>query len=226
MEKQVNYPALTECVCASEHSWLKLCRSIRPSITMYVYTSNVPTWHGQEQELVEDIIQETMLRLHCYMHEVECGNVPPINCLEAFCHTIARNYYRDLRRKETRLTRLPTDSHELETALYLSDTEDPLDETLDEMLDAFVIVTSARVIASFPEKQRTALLTNLAHYSDFDDEPTALQKALLHVGIRLSDYLRPLSLDPVERGRHNTLVSIAYKRLKSMFRTEHYGIVA
>jgi hypothetical protein len=68
------------------------------------------------------------------------------------------------------------------------------------------------------QKQRIALLIDLANRMDFDVRPTPLQKAFLEVGIRLQDYQQPIPKVPVERSRHASNTSLAYKRIQNWSR--------
>lgn len=71
----------------------------------------------------------------------------------------------------------------------------------------------AHEIVHFPLKQRQAILIDLANRMHFGAEPTPLQTAFLQVGIDLQEYRLSLPTDPIERSRHASLLSYAYKRL-------------
>src|SRR5260221_261062 len=77
-----------------------------------------------------------------------------------------------------------------------------------------LIAEIASAIVTFPKKQRTALLINLASDEVFDNEPSDLQKAFLAVGINLQEYQHPVLIDPIKRSRHAALLHAAKKRLK------------
>ena len=68
----------------------------------------------------------------------------------------------------------------------------------------------------FPAKQRKALLIDLAIHSPIDEPFSPLQCAFSNVGIRLEMYRDLLPRDAVARGRHNALLSLAYKRVKKV----------
>lgn len=69
----------------------------------------------------------------------------------------------------------------------------------------------AREVVTFSDKQRRAILMDLASRMHFDRHPTPLQQAFLDAGIDLREYQQALPLSPLERSRHTALVSCAYK---------------
>src|SRR5713226_6064759 len=96
---------LPQCDLHSETTWQQLYLSLRPLIKRWVYSLHVPSWQGQELDIVEDILQESIVRIFKYVKKAECGEVPPIDSLERISIVIAHNYCKDLRRKDLRLTR-------------------------------------------------------------------------------------------------------------------------
>src|SRR6267142_2120562 len=100
MKQQTSYPSLEELVLGEEQTWQKLYTVLRHPATLYVHMYAVPSWSGQEYDMVEDIVQETVIRMYRQIQKSATEEETSIRSLEAFCHTIARNYCRDLRRKE------------------------------------------------------------------------------------------------------------------------------
>src|SRR5207248_3697568 len=80
----------------------------------------------------------------------------------------------------------------------------------------------AHEIANFPEKQRRALLIDLANRVCFDTQPTPLQRAFLEEGIQLEHYRQPLPADPLGRSRHVSLLNHAYRRVAHLACVEKY----
>jgi hypothetical protein len=65
-----------------------------------------------------------------------------------------------------------------------------------------------------PDRQRTALLIDLANRLHFEAQPAqVLQRALLKAGLRLQDYQRPLPSNPKERRGHEALLRLAYRQI-------------
>lgn len=226
MMQQTTYPSFEELVLGKEHAWQKLYTVLRPPATLYVHMYAIPSWRGQEGDMVDDVIQETVMRMYGQTQRFAIEEKTSIRSLEAFCHTVARNYCCDLRRKERRLMHFPEDNYTSDALTSTLVDEDQFEDVLDKLTTMAIIVVVARIIAAFPEKQRTALLIDQARYTDFSGEPGTLQQALAQVGIRLQDYQHALPITQAERLRHNSLVSIAYRRLKEVFHTEHAELVA
>jgi DNA-directed RNA polymerase specialized sigma24 family protein len=226
MKQQMTYPSFEELVLGEEHTWQKLYTVLRPPATLYVHMYAIPSWKGQVCDLVDDVVQETVIRMYGQTQKFATEEHTSIRSLEAFCHTIARNYCRDLWRKERRLSHFPEDNYTSDALTSAFVDEDQFEDVLDKLATMAIILVVARIIAAFPEKQRTALLIDQARYTDFRGEPSTLQQALAQVGIRLQDYQHALPATQAERLRHNSLVSIAYKRLREVFHTEHAHLVA
>src|SRR6266576_1774674 len=93
----------------NEISWQKLYSLLRPLVKRWVYSSNVSSWKGQEDDVVEDIIQEAIIRLFQYSQRAERGEVVPIETIEHMIKIVALNYCRDLKRRERRLLRSSAD---------------------------------------------------------------------------------------------------------------------
>lgn len=207
---------------SSDGTWRKLYPSLESLAKYFVYSLHVPSWQGQEDDIVADIVQETWRRVIEHSRKAERGVAPPIRSLKSMMSVIAQNYCKDLRRHDRRLLRVqpqdaPQQAHFTirdQLCLVESGTENVYQEALFKLV--------AREIASFPEKQRIAVLTDLANRMCFESQPTALQKAFLEVGIDLRDYKRPLPTDPQERSRHISLVTYAYKRVASLHSVQQY----
>ncbi|HLQ30959.1 MAG TPA: hypothetical protein VK140_17115 [Ktedonobacteraceae bacterium] len=200
----------------SDTTWQKLSLLLRPLVKHWVYSSHVPSWKGQEFDIVDDILQESIVRILKYAKKANCGEVPPIESLEHISTVIAHNCCKDMRRKDQRLTRLTSDERMSERHVVMSSQYDALDASeiaLDNLFREWLYVKLSQDIAKFPEKQRRALLVDLANLMHFDQEHTPLQQAFLNQKIRLQDYQQPLPVNSVERTRHSALLSLALKRV-------------
>ncbi len=203
---------------AGDQIWCELYSTLRPYILAWVYSSGVTSWHGQENDIADDILQEAIIRTLKYTKQAESGKNLPIHSITCFSRTVAQNHFRDLRRRELRLVR-PTLHDNDEVPFFVSQSEqvDPSEVALEGLARRSLLLALARIIADFPDKQRTALLTDLANHADFADEQCPLRSAFVAVGIDLHAYRRPLPINPAERSRHAASLSMAYKRLKQTF---------
>jgi DNA-directed RNA polymerase specialized sigma24 family protein len=199
----------------NDRVWSELYGTLKPYILSWVYSSGVSSWHGQEHDIADDILQEAIIRTLKYMRLAESGKGLPIHSMTCFGRTVAHNHFRDLRRREMRLIR-PNTQEGQDEVLLLShgDDIDPSEVALDSLMRISVLMTVARVIVGFPVKQRTALLVDLANHTDLSDEDNQMCRAFAAVNVDLRDYCRVLPGDPQERSRHAASLSMAYKRLR------------
>jgi len=204
-----------------EQTWYDLYIWLFPLVEIWVRDSRVLSWYGQHKEIAEDIAHEAVMRAFRYYQRSYRGELPPIGSLKALSRVIARNHFRDWRKKDwclVRPTLYDTEYRTYDSSSLTDEVADASQIALDRLILDSIIVTVAQVVARFPPGQKAALLTDLANLSDLDGESTRLERAFSDVGVRLSDYKRPRSEDPSARGRDAALRSIAYKRLKHEFR--------
>lgn len=198
-----------------EAMWNDLLCFLRPYARRLVHDAHIASWQGQQADLAEDIVQETMLRILERVRRIEAGALPPINSLKAFTVIVARHYCIDLQRRDSRLRR----GAGSDCACESEEQKDLLALVTEHLSQEELFVRLAHCVARFPRKQREALLVDLAQLIH-NEETSALQQALLAAGIDLRIYQRPLPDDPVERTRHVSLLSIAYKRIARCMRDE------
>lgn len=182
----------------------------------------LPFWRGHEADIADDIVQETMHRLLERQQKFLRGDATPILSLRNMASTIASNFYRDLKRRERRLNRLdipdPSLHEQMDNDIFQLERYEviDMDHVINEVDNAATFVVLACEIQQFPQKQRSALLTDLANLMCFDTEPTALQSAFHRVGIEMQDYQQKLPDEFRARTRHISSLSQAYKRLKKL----------
>ncbi|GAC1383399.1 MAG: hypothetical protein NVSMB33_11350 [Ktedonobacteraceae bacterium] len=197
----------------SDTTWQKLSNLLRPLVKRWVYSSHVPSWQGQELDIVEDILQESFERILKYAKKAEDGEVPPIDSLERISMVIAHNCCKDIRRKDQRLIRQKPDERMSGGYVVMSDRSDASEIALDNLHREWLYAKLSQEVVTFPDKQRKALLIDIANLMHFDVQPTPLQQAFLDQKIRLQDYQQPLPVNAVERTRHSALLSLALKRV-------------
>ncbi|GCE10147.1 hypothetical protein [Tengunoibacter tsumagoiensis] len=214
MVTDTTYTGLDEQQLGDGQTWYDLYNWLLPLVEMWVRDSGVTSWYGQQREIAEDVAHEAVARTFRYNQRAHRGEMPPIGSLKALSRVIARNYFRDWRKKDWCLVRPTQDGDLYQSSIVTCDVVDASQVAIDHLMMDAIIVMVAQVVAKFPRGQKVALLTDLANMSDLDGEPSLLEQALQAVGVQLSDYKRPRSDDPGERGRYAALRSIAYKRLK------------
>lgn len=205
-----NFSDPARCALFNDATWQQVYASLEPHVRRWVYASGIPAWRGQERDIIDDIVQTGVLRTFEYGVRAQEANGSPLRSPQAMAYTITRNYYNDLRRREGRIDRIDPD----ESLSQRVDELDLFEFVLEQMYREWLFVRVAQTIRKLPQKQRQALLIDLANHSSFGERHTLLERALLAVGIRLRDYQRPLSLDRVMRSRHAASLTIAYHRLR------------
>lgn len=198
-----------------ERIWTDLYRVLFPKARNWIYNSGVYIWRGQEYDVAWDIVLTAIERTFEYVKQAWASGIA-VHSPENLSVVIAKNYYRDLRRREQRLQRLPQEEFAPGEQFARNRLVDPAEEASEKVYEEWLLVNTASVIAAFSKKLRTAILVDLANRMHFGTEPTVLQQAFLAVGIRLQDYRRPQSSDPAERSRQSALKSLAYKKVAQM----------
>lgn len=201
-------------------TWRQLYPKLYALARQLVYRFRVSCWCGQEEEMIDDVVQETIRRMLERSQRAERGEADPIYAVESMMAVIAQNYLKDLRRHDRRVSRLQSPDTLGRTTNAMREQIDIAEVAAEELSDEWLFRRLAREIANFPEKRRRALLIDLANLMCFENEPTPLQAAFLAVGIDLQVYQLPLANDPVARARHGSLVSLAYKRVARLQETQ------
>ena len=195
--------------------WLEVSAELLPLVKKHVYHVAVNSHLGQEYDVIQDIIQETIVRTFIQMQRAERGEVPPVLSPLYFAKKVSHNHLLDIARKESRLVRPTNDVIVQERIIresWFDSTEDVLDDIEKEPL--FTII--ARVIADLPKKRQRALLIDLALHTAFDEVISPLQRALDKEHINLAKYRNLLPKHPTkkEKQQYSSLLSQAYKSVK------------
>ncbi len=201
---------------SKEPQWDALYKSLTKFVKGYIASQNVSCWQGQIDDLVDDIVQHSIVRLYMYLEQVKRGEAKPLLSLEWFGKTIARNYCSDLRRKDKRMIRPQQDEESGESELWLYDDNDQPEEIVEVVSDTIAFNVAVSVIADLAAKQQTSVITDLAKYAHFEDgqDQTPLEQAFDEVGINFRAYRHLLPVDPLLKGRHAASLSIGYKKVR------------
>ena len=203
----------------SNITWKKLYELLEPLARYLVYSSHNSSWQGQEKDIIEDVVQETVRRVIERSQKAARGEAPPIQSLRSMLFTIARNYCVDLCRHDRRLTHM----HPRDTGLQTRTNQvNPAEEGIENVYLEMLFRLVASEVVTFPDKQRRAILVDLANRMHFDRNPTALQQAFLDAGVDLQEYRQALPSDPLEKSRHTALVGCAYRRVVNLLQVQKY----
>ncbi len=218
----------------SNATWDILYRSIRSLVGIWVHSSHIPVWRGQEEEVAADIVQETMLRTFEYASDfsswTQKGNDALCHPLENICKAIAYTQYRDLRRQDSRFIRVRSYKYSYPGCSITCERFDPLETAINDTFQEWCCTHLASEIVDIPIGPRTELLIYLANHVCFDLQISQLlQNAFLKRGIKLQEYRRSLPCNHIALNRHTTLLRMAYKRVmrkqERLKKLEHPTIV-
>lgn len=213
--------------CFKDEEWERLYPLLHARVARWVCTSRIPTWTQQRYAIIEDIVQDTLLKMVAYAQRTERGEARVIDSLESICAVTAYHCYVDAFRRDQRLLPLMLDYEESDESSVSGVAVDPSEQAIDNIQEELLFIRAAGWIVTFPDKQRTALLTDLAHRMYIDPfELTPFQKALASVGIDMRDYKKPLPKDKQARARHAAHLSLAYKRMALLAYVQQYTLVA
>src|SRR5205085_4692613 len=173
---------------SSELVWKNLYPSLVSFARSLVYSFGVPSWKGQEEDIIADIVQETMRRLLELWQKAERGEANPIRSLNQLMRVIAQNYCKDLRRHDRRMLRIPDQNDAYPMYASTDDQLQLLESVTEHVYQESLFKLLAHEIANFPDKQRRAILIDLANRTCFDTQLTPLQSAFLKEGIQLQQY--------------------------------------
>src|SRR5258706_8642375 len=226
MATNLDHSVSTPSELRNDTCWIVLYSLLVPLVKRWVYSSKVYAWAGQESDIAWDIVQVAIQRTFEYALKTLKNGISIIS-LKHLSITIARNYYRDLLRKERRIVHFDQEDALPGNRVSLSDLVDPSEIAFEMMYMDWLFTQIANAVIAFPRGTRTALLIDLASRMHFDDaEPTPLQRAFLEVGIRLKDYQGLIPDEPRARSRYASLLSVAYKRLARVIGLKQYDSAA
>src|ERR1700688_4546826 len=83
--------------------WDKCYQQLYKQVRRLVNQMKLPYWLGKEEDVIWDIMQDSMRKLLEYKNRVEQGEDKPVQDPESLLYIIALNCLRDYRRREKRL---------------------------------------------------------------------------------------------------------------------------
>jgi hypothetical protein len=189
---------------------------LRQPVTGWVYAAHLPAWHGQENDIIDEIIQEAVSRTFVRTYKAEKQEAAPVHSITAFAKTTAHHYFIDLLRRDGHymlLSQLTSPSGE---EMFEPELPDIAHEVHEKVFCQSLFDRLAPEILSFPGKQKKVLLTDLANHTQFSFFTTPLQEAFLKFDVHLEDYQRDKPDDALERSRFASLLSLSYRRVSTL----------
>jgi DNA-directed RNA polymerase specialized sigma24 family protein len=209
----------TKYQLSSYFNWHTLYRQLTIKVTQWVRSANLPMWQAQREEIIDEIVQETMMKVLKRIHRGESGELSPVYSVEGLCVRVAYNVFIDMVRRDRRLVPLASDTWNDSSYDVPDEGEDYSEVAVENVYNASLFRQVALAIQAFSPKLRKAMLIDIARRMEFDVQPSPLQAAFLEVGIQLREYENLLPHDSVMRSRHSSLVSLGYRKLAIWFRS-------
>lgn len=199
------------------NSWEHQVHVLKPLVRRWVYSTSIPLWSGEKENVVADIVQEAICRTLERLCKAERQEATPVNFPDSLSRTIARNLFIDFIRKDTRMMPLSQMTHSAEDDVFEFELVDSSEEVSERVFQESLFNELAAEIIKFPNKQKIALLIDVANHTNFVTSETMLRQAFLKLGVRLEDYvgLQPPK-NSIERSRFTSLLCISYKRVTQL----------
>lgn len=206
----------------SSYNWHLLNNHLTIAVSQWVRSANLLAWKAQREEIIDDIVQETMMKVLKRIYQGESGELSPVYSVEGLSIRVAHNVFIDMLRRDRRLVPLASDNWSDATYDIPDDGDDYSEVAVDNVYNASLFTRVALAIQSFPPKLRTAIIIDLVSRMAFDGEITSLQQALLNAGIDLEEFRSQRSSDPVMKSRQSSLASLGYKKISTLGCIQEY----
>ena len=106
MASCLNAPITRECDAGDGTSWDDLYCLLCSQVKVWVYSAHMASWLGQERDIVEEIVQESICRTFERVCKAERDEAEPVKSVQSLSKKIARHYFIDLIRKDGRVVHL------------------------------------------------------------------------------------------------------------------------
>src|SRR5436305_7724441 len=110
MESPIVCHISSEYQLSSVLNWHTLYRQLTITVTRWVRSANLTTWKAQQEEIIDEIVQETMMKVLKRIRRGESGELSPVYSVEGLCVCVAYNVFIDMVRHDRRLVPLASDS--------------------------------------------------------------------------------------------------------------------
>ena len=216
MESQTICQISSESQVSSDINWHTLYRQLTVIVTQWVRSTSLPTWKAQREDIIDEIVQETIMRALKRIRRGESGELSPVYSVEGLCVRVAHNIFIDMVRHDRRLVPMAPESWDDMPYDVPDDGEDYSEVAVENVYTASLFGLVAAAIQTFPPKLRAALIIDLVSRMSFNGEATPLQQVMLSAGVDLEQYRGRRSCDPVARSRQASLASLGYKKIGTL----------
>src|ERR1700737_281446 len=129
---------------SSEEMWGNLYLVLKPKVAYWVFTSRMPLWTRQRNEIIEDIVQDALLKTFVYAQKAQRGEVRMIDSLESIGSVTAYHCYIDAFRRDQRMLPLPQEYNELIECSITCIEMDLSEQAIDNIHYELVFIQAAR----------------------------------------------------------------------------------
>jgi DNA-directed RNA polymerase specialized sigma24 family protein len=223
MESPKIHEISSEHQVSSNANWHTLYKQITVIVTSWVRSANLPTWKNQREDIIDEIVQETMMKVWKRIRRGESGELSPVKSVEGLCVRVAYHTFIDMVRHDRRLVPMASKSGDDAPCDIPDEGKDYSEVAVDNVYSAGLFRQVAVAIQAFPSKLRAALISDLVNRMSFGEDATPLQQALRGAGIDLEKYRGQRSSDPVARGSQTSLASLGYKKIGTLACIQGYA---
>ena len=216
MGSRISSHISSEYQVSSNVNWYTLYRQLTIIVTRWVRATNLPKWKAQREDIIDEIVQETMMKVLKRIRRGECGELSPVYSVKGLSVRVAYNVFIDMVRHDRRFVPLATESRDDVSNDVPDNGQDYSEVAVDNVYNANLFGQVAVAIQAFPPKLRAALIIDLVSRMSFEGEVSALQQALLSAGVDLEQYRGQRSSDPVVRSRQTSLASLGFKKIGTL----------
>jgi hypothetical protein len=213
MSINTNVPDTEEEICRNGTFWEWLYGFLRTLVSYWVYSAHLSLWHGQEEEITADIVQEAISDTFKYTQDYLCRtrekNFVLWKPLQRVSAVLAYKHYERQRRRDYSFVAVRVYNIAAQGYVLFRWRDDPLEITLQERYCEYL----AGAILKIPSRPRTALLVHLANHTRLKARTTLLRCALSKRGIHLQKYEGSLPDYPQKQREHQALLQIACMQL-------------
>src|SRR6266702_6698266 len=163
MESQTICQISSESQVSSDINWHTLYRQLTVIVTQWVRSTSLPTWKAQREDIIDEIVQETIMRALKRIRRGESGELSPVYSVEGLCVRVAHNIFIDMVRHDRRLVPMAPESWDDMPYDVPDDGEDYSEVAVENVYTArhLLQVSDIRRLAHWPVFRSTRSLVSV-----------------------------------------------------------------
>jgi hypothetical protein len=211
--------------------WHKLYCFLVVRVRYWVYSAQLSLWHGNEEEIAGDIVQDAIIGTWTYALEYsqwtcETETVFP-NLLMRMSAALAYQHYRTREHYDSRFVSTRLRHGRAQRYVAVNELVNWQETAIASAIQEWYCECLVRTIMEIPRIPRRALLVQLANRMRLNSRsPQLLLSAFRKRDIRLEDYQHSLPRSPREWNKHRALLQFAYRQLIKEQRRENHELLS